>query len=62
MTDVKPCPDCQTGWVYADDLLPPAYLDGLVPCPTCDGRGSVDVEDANQRFSSSQAVRAASKP
>lgn len=41
---IKRCPDCSTGWCYAEDLpkkhrhaLP--HHHGLVKCPTCNGQG-----------------------
>jgi len=42
------CPDCQTGWRYAEDMpdrrLHP-HRHGLVQCPTCNGTGRVVGQD-----------------
>lgn len=42
--EFRSCPDCETGWRYADEL--PGYhrlpgQEGLVRCPTCGGSGRV---------------------
>ena len=38
------CPDCSTGWLYAEDLPQRhhhnlSHEHGLVKCPTCNGQG-----------------------
>lgn len=38
------CPDCSTGWLYAEDLPKRHHHNlshdhGLVKCPTCNGQG-----------------------
>src|SRR3989339_1337012 len=40
------CPDCSTGWLYAEDLPKRHHHNlshdhGLVKCPTCNGHGRV---------------------
>ncbi|MEO5336198.1 MAG: hypothetical protein H7841_04780 [Magnetospirillum sp. WYHS-4] len=39
------CPDCETGWRYADELAArhrTGAQGGLVRCPTCGGTGRID--------------------
>lgn len=48
------CPDCETGWRYADELpgyhgLSPHH--GLVRCPTCGGTGRLTGQHLPVRFS-----------
>jgi hypothetical protein len=44
---INRCPDCSTGWLYAEDLpkkhhhLSLQHDHGLVKCPTCNGMGRV---------------------
>jgi len=37
----RPCPDCGSGWRYADELQGSNTARGLVLCPTCRGRGNI---------------------
>ncbi|MBF0247559.1 MAG: hypothetical protein HQL36_05740 [Alphaproteobacteria bacterium] len=43
---ITSCPDCATGWRYAEDLVglrtqEHRHRHGLVPCPTCAGTGRI---------------------
>jgi hypothetical protein len=53
---IRRCPDCSTGWRYAEDLPSVRYQQpahhGLVPCPTCSGTGRVlEPDDSPVKFS-----------
>jgi hypothetical protein len=52
---IKHCPDCTSGWRYADDLPvghSHVHAHGLVSCPTCHGEGRV-IEHDEQSVSAS---------
>lgn len=51
--NARPCPQCETGWLRADELPGAAGLpvgNRLIPCPSCLGSGQILGDDAPNEY------------